>query len=113
MVKLNKDVRCWSIAAQQIIDKEIKHGMPPGMVEQVREKARRQALVDTYGANWEANLDINGRPQSDGIGSTLWCIRCEERDLERHLQPILKYHGPAAYEAEKTRIMKLRAANKR
>jgi len=86
--------------------------MPQPMVDQIKERALRQAMVDSFGANWEANLDINGRPQSDGIGSTLWAINCEEHELERHLQPILRYSGPAAYEAEKARIMKLRAARK-
>jgi hypothetical protein len=113
MPKLNPSVKAWSVAAQRILDIEItaatKAGMPEAVIEQIKEKARHQAISDTFGANWKENLDIHGRPQADGIGSNFWAMRCEEGDLERHLQPILKYSGPAAYEAEKARIMKLRA----
>lgn len=107
MPKLNKDVTAWSVASQKILD-GIKPEMPPAMVEQIKEKALRQALSDTYGANWELNLDSNGRPQADGIGSTVWLMNIDEERAERHYAAISRFVGPAAAQAERTRIARLK-----
>jgi hypothetical protein len=107
MPKLNKDVTAWSVAGQKILD-GIKDNMPPPMIKQIKEKALRQALSDNYGAGWELNLDSNGRPQSDGIGSTLWLMNVDEERAERHYAAISRFVGPAAAQAERERIARLK-----
>jgi hypothetical protein len=104
-------IKAWSVAGQRIADK-IKPGMPAEMVAQIEQQAREQAIADVYGANWKNNLDANGNPQFDGIGSTLWLMRVSEEEAEGHYSAIARWRGPAAAAAERERIARLKAAKK-
>jgi hypothetical protein len=68
-----------------------------------------QAISDTFGANWKNNLDAQGNPQPDGIGSTLWLLRVSDGEAERHYSAIGRFIGPAAEKAERERIARLKA----
>jgi hypothetical protein len=107
--KLNPDVQAWSVAGDRILA-TIKPEMPQVMIDDIRERARRQAISDTFGAAWESNLDAHGRPQADGIGSDIWFCNVKDSEIERHLSAIARFIGPAAEKAERERIARLKTA---
>jgi len=108
MSKSKTRAKAWSVAAERILAK-IKPGMPADQVAAIEEQAYEQALSDTYGANWRQNLDANGNPQVDGIGSELWLINVEEDRAETHYAAIARFHGPAAERAAREKIARLKA----
>jgi hypothetical protein len=59
----------WSVAGQKKLEK-IRDGMPPEMVQQIRQEAADQAVADVFGADWKEHVDVHGNPQEQGIGST-------------------------------------------
>ena len=110
MPKLNSDVEAWSVAADRIMKTEVKANTTPQQYEAIKQKARRQAIVDTYGANWEANLDLHGRPQSDCVGSTPWLLNSKDSDCERHYAALERFSGPQTAANERARIKWLKEA---
>jgi hypothetical protein len=67
-------IKSWSVAAEKIKE-QIKPETPPQIAEQLLEQARDKAIADVYGADWKQHVDAQGRPQEQGIGSTLWLLR--------------------------------------
>jgi hypothetical protein len=65
-------------------------------------------VADVYGADWKQHVDAQGRPQEQGIGSTLWLLRVSEEEAETHYAAISRWRGPAAASAERERIAKLK-----
>jgi len=49
-----------------------------------------------------------GRPQEQGIGSTLWLLRVSEEEAEGCYSAIARWRGPAAAQAERERIARLK-----
>jgi hypothetical protein len=111
-------IKSWSVAAQRILEQAASKagaaGIPPELrgkiLEQAEQQARDQAVADVYGANWKANVDAQGRPQEDGIGSTIWLMRVSEEEAETHYAAISRWRGSAAAEAERERIKRLKGA---
>jgi hypothetical protein len=109
-------IKSWSVAAQKILEqaqsKAGAAGIPPALGEEIlrqaEQQARDQAVADVYGVNWKANVDAQGRPQEDGIGSTLWLLRVSEEEAETHYAAISRWRGSAAAEAERERIKRLK-----
>jgi hypothetical protein len=105
----------WSVAAEVALDKarrlwKERHGglMPPEIEAKAIEQAHDQAVADVYGADWKQHADAQGRPQEQGIGSTLWLMRVSEEEAESHYSALSRYRGPAAAAAERERIARLK-----
>jgi hypothetical protein len=107
-------IKSWSVAAQKIADqaKDPKKLLPQQIIEQEIERAHDQAVADVYGADWKQHVDAQGRPQEQGIGSTLWLLRVSEEEAETHYAAISRWRGPAAAAAERERIARLKGAKK-
>jgi RNA 3'-terminal phosphate cyclase len=108
-------VKAWSVAAEVAIDKarrawKDRHGgaMPPEIEAKIIEQAHDQAVADVYGADWKQHVDAQGKPQEQGIGSTLWLLRVSEDEAELHYSALSRYRGPAAAVAERERIARLK-----
>jgi hypothetical protein len=52
--------------------------------------------------------DAQGRPQEQGVGSTLWLLRVSEEEAEGHYSALSRWRGPAAAAAERERIARLK-----
>jgi hypothetical protein len=103
-------IKSWSVAAQKTADQatDPKKLLPQQIIEQGIERAHDQAVADVYGADWKQHVDAQGRPQEQGIGSTLWLLRVSEEEAETHYAAISRWRGPAAASAERERIAKLK-----
>lgn len=108
-------VQGWSVAAEVALDKarriwKERHGgpMPPEIEAKEIERAHDQAVADTFGSDWKQHVDAQDRPQEQGIGSTLWLQRVSDEEAERHYSALARYRGPAAAEAERERIARLK-----
>jgi hypothetical protein len=105
----------WSVAAEVSLDKarrvwKDRHGgaMPPEVEAKAIEAAHDQAVADVYGADWKQHVDAKGRPQEQGIGSTLWLLRVSEEEAEGHYAALARWRGSAAAAAERERIQRLK-----
>jgi hypothetical protein len=103
-------IKAWSVAAKKIADQATnsKTPLPQQIIEQEIERAHDQAVADVYGADWKQHVDAQGRPQEQGIGSTLWLLRVSEEEAETHYAAISRWRGSAAAEAERERIARLK-----
>jgi hypothetical protein len=83
--------------------------MSAEMVEQIKQAASEQGIADVFGADWKEHVDAHGNPQEQGIGSTVWLLGVDEERAERHYAAISRFVGPAAAQAERERIQRLKA----
>jgi hypothetical protein len=97
----------WSVVGHDAI----KPNMPPEMVEQIKQQANDQSISDVFGADWREHVDAHGNPQEQGIGSTAWLLGVDEAQAERHYAAIARFVGPAAAQAERERIARLKGKN--
>lgn len=100
-------VRARSVAAEGLKDK-IRPDTPPQIVEEMIRQAHDKAVADVYGADWKEHVDAQGRPQEQGIGSTLWLLRVSEEEAEGHYSALARWRGSAAAAAERERIARLK-----
>jgi len=101
--------KAWSVAAQKILD-GIKKDTPHELAEQIREQANRRALVDVFGEGYE--VDAQGKPIEQGIGSTQWLLNVSDARAEQHYTAIGRWRGPSAERAERERIARLKGLKK-
>jgi len=68
-------------------------------------------LIDVYGEQG-VTLGRDGEyvGQEVGIGGTPWLLNVEEHRAENHYAAIGKFRGPAAEQAERERIARLKAS---
>jgi hypothetical protein len=101
-------VKAWSVGGQQMVDK-VRKDTPPEIAEKIREQAHDKAIADVYGADWKEHVGPDGKPQEQGVGSTLWLLRVSEEEAEIHYAAISRWRGPAAAQAERERIARLKS----
>jgi hypothetical protein len=107
-MKMSKaKVKAWSVAAEKLKEK-ITPDTPPRIVEEMINQAHDKAIADVYGADWKQHVDAQGRPQEQGIVSTLWLLRVSEEEAEGHYSALSRWRGPAAAAAERERIQRLK-----
>jgi hypothetical protein len=109
MVKVRE--KAWSVAAERI-RMRIKPNMPEDMKAKIELEADEQALSDVYGADWKSRVTPDGRVEECGIGSDVWLANCREGECERHVAAIFRFEGPAAADAMREKIKRLRAGKK-
>jgi hypothetical protein len=61
-----------------------------------------------FGADWREHVDAHGNPTEQGIGSTAWLLNVDEARAERHYAALGRFVGPAAAQAERERIARLK-----
>jgi len=101
--------RAWSVAGQKMLD-GIKNDTPSALAEQIREAANQRGLIDVFGEGFE--VDAQGKPMEQGIGSTTWLLNVSDARAEQHYTAIGRWRGPAAERAERERIARLKGAKK-
>ena len=101
-------VKAWSVSGQQMADK-ITERTPPEIAEKIREQGHDKAIADVFGADWKEHVGPDGKPQEQGVGSTLWLLRVSEEEAETHYAAISRWRGPAAAAAERERIARLKS----
>jgi hypothetical protein len=105
----------WSVSAEEFLNKARRQWkdrnsgpMPADVEAKLIEEAHDKAIGDTFGADWKQHVDAQGKPQEQGIGSTLWLLRVDEATAEGHYSALARYRGPAAAVAERERIARLK-----
>jgi hypothetical protein len=86
--------------------------MPQELIDQINQEADEQALADVFGAGWRERIQPDGTLAENGIGSDYWLANCKEGEYERHVATIFRFEGPAAADAMREKIKRLRAGRK-
>jgi hypothetical protein len=105
----------WPVSAEEFLNKARRQWrdrnggpMPADVEAKLIQEAHDKAVADVFGANWKANVGPDGRPQEDGIGSTIWLVNADEATAEGHCSALARWRGPAAAAAERERIARLK-----